>query len=393
MTLPVEQLRAETPGCRNVIHLNNAGAALMPMPVVDAVRNHLDLEAAIGGYEAAECRRDALEAAYEGVAGFLNADAAEVAFVENATCAWDMAFYSIPFAEGDRILTARSEYVSNYLAYLQMQKRRGVRVELIPDDESGQVSVTALESMLDADVRLVAITHIPTSGGLVNPVEEIGRVTRDADVLYLLDACQSAGQIALDVERIGCDMLSATGRKYLRGPRGTGFLYVRRERLDMLEPPFVDLHAAAWTATDSYTLRDDARRFENWESNYAARLGLDAAIRYADRLGMDRIWSRIRELGAALRDRLDSVEGVTVTDIGEIRCGIVTFFADGRPSAAVARALRQSGINVSVSNVSVARLDLESRGLPDLVRASVHYYNSDEDLDRACEALARLSAS
>lgn len=393
MTLPLEQLRAETPGCRNVIHLNNAGAALMPVPVLDAVRSHLDLEAAIGGYEAADRRRDALEAAYDGVASFLNADASEVAFVENATRAWDMAFYSVPFAEGDRILTARSEYVSNYLAYLQMQKRRGVRVELIPDDESGQVSVTALESMLDADVRLVAITHIPTSGGLVNPVEEIGRVTRDAGVLYLLDACQSAGQIPLDVKRIGCDMLSATGRKYLRGPRGTGFLYVGRERLDMLEPPFVDLHAADWTAIDRYTLRDDARRFENWESNYAARLGLDAAIRYADRLGMDRIWHRIRELGAALRDRLDSIEGVTVTDIGEIRCGIVTFFVDGMPSAGVARALRKSGINVSVSNVSIARLDLESRGLPDLVRASAHYYNSDEDLDRACEALARLSAS
>jgi selenocysteine lyase/cysteine desulfurase len=390
--LPIEELRADTPGCAHVVHLNNAGAALMPQPVVDAVRDHLELEATIGGYEAAAAREEALGSSYDALARFLGCGRDEVAFIENATRAWDMAFYSIPFVAGDRILTAQTEYVSNYLAYLQMQKRCGVRIEVIPNDDTGQVSVPALEAMLDDDVKLVAITHVPTNGGLVNPAEAIGRVTRDAGVLYLLDACQSAGQIPLDVDSIGCDMLSATGRKYLRGPRGTGFLYVRRERLGELEPPFVDLHAAVWTAVDAYTLRDDARRFENWETNCAAKLGLSAAIRYADSLGMDAIRDRVQALGESLRRRLEAIDGVTVADCGETLCGIVTFFVAGLASIEIARALGRSGINVSVSEVAVARLDLEARGLPDLVRASVHYYNTDEELDRLSEAVARLAA-
>jgi len=391
MPLDLRELRADTPGCEHVVHLNNAGAALMPRPVLNAVVAHLDLEATIGGYEAADRQRDVLEDAYDALAGFLGGTRDEVAFIENATRAWDMAFYSIPFEPGDRILTAQSEYVSNYMAYLQMQKHRGVRVEVIPNDEDGQVSVAALENMIDRDVRLVSITHVPTSGGLVNPAARIGHVTRDAGVLYLLDACQSAGQLPLDVRALGCDMLSGTGRKFLRGPRGTGFLYVRREIIEELEPPFIDLHAAEWIAVDEYRTRDDARRFENWETNFAGKIGLARAIRYASDIGMDRIWSRLEELGAGLRKRLDSIPGVTVADAGRVRGAIVTFFVEGRVSRDVAESLREAGINVSVVEVPSARLDLESRNLPSLVRASVHYYNSDEELDRAAAEIARIA--
>ncbi len=390
--LSIEALRAETPGCGKVIHLNNAGAGLMPEPVLRAITGHLELEAEIGGYEAADLKADELEGAYDTLARFLNCDRDEVAFIENATRAWDMAFYSIPFQSGDRILTAQAEYVSNYMAYLQVRKRHGVQIEVIPNDEHGQVSVDALRDMLDDRVKLVAITHAPTNGGLLNPAMEIGRVTRAAGVLYLLDACQSVGQMPIDVAAIGCDMLSATGRKYLRGPRGTGFLYVRRNLIGRLEPPFVDLHAADWTSVGEYRLRADARRFENWETNFAGKLGLKVALEYALALGLDAIRRRVRSLADTFRAQLSDIEGVHVADDGAEKSGIVTFHVDGIAANDVKLSLRESAVNVSASDLAIARLDLEARNLPSLVRASVHYYNTHEELDRACELIRSLAA-
>ena len=390
--LPVDALRAETPGCSNVTHLNNAGAGLMPAPVLRAITEHLQLEADIGGYEAADRRADDLESAYDALAAFLNCARDEVAFIENATRAWDMAFYSIPFESGDRILTAQAEYVSNYMAYLQMQKRRGVEIDVIPNDEHGQVSIDALKNMLDERVRLVAITHAPTNGGLLNPATEIGRITRDAGVLYLLDACQSVGQVPIDVEALGCDMLSATGRKYLRGPRGTGFLYVRRGLIDSLEPPFIDLHAADWTSINEFCIRGDARRFENWETNFAGKLGLKAALDYATALGIDRIRNRVRALADRFRTLLSDLDGVHVADGGIDKSGIVTFYMEGISAVDIKQRLRASNVNVSVSDIAIARLDLEARDLPPLVRASVHYYNTEDELDRTCELIQSFSA-
>lgn len=241
--------------------------------------------------------------------------------------------------------------------------------------------------MIDDDVRLISLTHVPTNGGLVNPAAAVGDVAREAEVLYLLDACQSAGQIPLDVEEIGCDMLSATGRKYLRGPRGTGFLYVRREVIEDLEPPFLDLHAARWTARDRFEVRPDARRFENWETNYAGKVGLGVAIDYALRWDVEKIRDRVQYLAGRLRARLNEVPGVTVRDLGAERCGIVTFTVEGKPPETVVRALSGYGINTSVSPPASTLLDMESRDLEGLVRASVHYYNSEKEVETFCDTL------
>ena len=260
------------------------------------------------------------------------ARSSEIAIVENATRAWDMAFYGLSFAPGDRILTARAEYSSNVIAFLQVAARTGAVVEVVDNDESGQLSVEDLRRRLADDtgpVKLVAVTHVPTQGGLVNPAEDIGTATRDAGVPYLLDACQSVGQLPVDVDQIGCDFLSATGRKYLRGPRGTGFLYVRSNMSEQLEPPFLDLHAATWTAPDRYEIRPDARRFETWETNYAAKIGLGVAVDYALSWGMDAIHARVTTLADRLRELLGELKGVRVHDQGRRRCGIVTFTVDG----------------------------------------------------------------
>jgi cysteine desulfurase / selenocysteine lyase len=242
--IDLSRARRETPGCQHVTHFNNAGAALMPEPVLATMLDYLQLEAQIGGYEAADQMAAELNGFHDVTASLLNCRPDEIAFAENATRAWDMAFYAIPLAAGDRILTSSASYGSNYLALLQRARQVGAHIEVIPNDESGQLSLPALRDMLDERVKLIELTHMPTNGGLVNPAAAVGQLAREAGVFYRLDACQSVGQMTLDVSAIGCDFLSATGRKYLRGPRGTGFLYVHRERLAELEPPFIDIRAA-----------------------------------------------------------------------------------------------------------------------------------------------------
>jgi selenocysteine lyase/cysteine desulfurase len=384
MPIDVARARADTPGCTDDrIHLNAAGSALPPRPVLDAVVGHLELEARLGGYEAEAAAAERLDAAYPALARLLGCDRDEVAIVENATRAWDMAFYSLPFRAGDRILTATAEYESNYLAYLQVCRRTGARVEPVPDDEHGQISVDALERMLDDRVRLISITHVPTNGGLVNPAEQVGAVARRAGVPFLLDACQSLGQMPLDVGRIGCDMLSATGRKYLRAPRGTGVLYVRRSLAETLEPPFIDLRAAEWLDPERYRLAPGARRFENWESFVAGRAGLAAAAEYALDLRLEAIRDRVRALAEGLRGLLAAIRGVEVRDLGVERCGIVSFTVAGVAPPDVAAELAGRNIHVIPSRRSSTLLDMDARGLDALVRASVHYYNTEGARARA----------
>ncbi|MFB9707192.1 aminotransferase class V-fold PLP-dependent enzyme [Streptosporangium nondiastaticum] len=388
--IDVEKVRLDTPGCASVAHLNNAGAALPPAPVLDAVTEHLRLEARTGGYEANDLARELTEGFYDAVAGLVGAHRDEIAYVENATRAWDMAFYAVPFAAGDRILTTTSEYASNAIAFHQVAKARGVSVEVLPDDGDGQLSLDALAAELSRGrVRLVAINHVPTHNGLVNPAAEVGRLCREAGVLFLLDACQSVGQLAVDVGEIGCDMLSTTGRKFLRGPRGTGFLYVRRDLLRELEPPFLDLHSAVWTAPDRYEIRDDARRFETWERYVAGQIGLGVAAGYAAALGVRAIEERVTGLAARLREELAATPGVTVLDRGARRCGIVTFTVAGRESAEMKGVLRERGINVSVTDQAHQRLD--PNAVPAAVRASAHYYNTDEELGLLVSAVRELA--
>jgi len=391
MPIDIERARHDTPAASQVLHFNNAGAALMPAPVLAAQLHHLELEAETGGYEAAAAADDRIEAIYDSIARLLNADRTEIALVENATMAWDMAFYSIRLERGDRILTAEAEYLSNYIAFLQVARRTGAVIDIVPSDAAGEIDIAALERMIDRRVRLIAITHVPTNGGLVNPVATVGRIARAHGILFLLDACQSVGQMPVDVAAIGCDMLSAPGRKFLRGPRGTGFLYVRRAILDRLEPPFLDLQAVASVEPGRYTMRPDARRFENWERNVAAQLGLGAAVDYALRWGLADIAERVEALADSLRRKLADIPGVSVCDRGRRLCGIVTFTVEGRPARDLVAALRVQRINCHRSAPSSLPRAAQAPALPDRVRASVHYYNTEQEVARFAAAVAALA--
>lgn len=388
--IDLASVRADTPGIAHRVHLNNAGAALMAKPVLGEITAYLTREAEIGGYEAAGEAQQRLDAVYASVARLIGAGAQEIALMENATVAWQMAFYSFAFQPGDRILTARAEYAANYVAFLQVAKTRGVRIDVVPDDENGVLDPNALEQMIDDRVRMIAITWIPTNGGLVNPAAEVGRIARKHGIPYLLDACQAVGQMPIDVGELGCDMLSATGRKFLRGPRGTGFLYVRQAMLAELHPPMIDHFAAPWVAPDRYELRPDARRFESWENNYAARLGLGVATEYALALGLHEIQTRCQDLSKTLRAELLRLPGVRVHDLGLHPSAIVSFSIDGHEAETVKTILAEARINVSTSKPSSTLLDATARALPTVLRASPHYYNTEEDLFELIKHCRRL---
>jgi len=355
--------------------------------VTDTVLDHLRLEASHGAYEAENRASSALERVYDSLASLLGAHRDEIAVIENSTRAWDMGFYSLHFDPGDRILTSEAEYASNYIAFLQVAKRTGAVVEPIPSDATGRLSVEKLEEMIDPRVKLISITYVPTNGGLVNPARAVGAVARRAGIPYMIDACQAVGQMPVNVTDLDCDMLSGTGRKFLRGPRGIGFLYVRRSFLEGLEPPFLDMHAASWTARNKYEMRPDARRFETWEYNVASKLGLGKAVDYAMSWGIDAIWQRSWGLAAMLRRQLSDMNGVTVHDLGLEKCAIVTFTKEGKEPSRIKHSLAEQGINVTVTDDTSTRIDMETRGITAMVRASVHYYNTEEEIERFCRAL------
>lgn len=390
--LDLEHLRLDTPGCLERVFLDSAGSSLPPQPVLATVIGHLRREAEVGGYVAAAERADDLAAVRDSIARLIGASAPEIALVDSATRAWCDFFTSIPLGAGDRVLLSQVEYASNAITALHRAQETGAVVDVIPSDPSGRIDLDALEAMLDDRVKLVSLVHVPTNGGLINPVREVVELAHRHGALVLLDACQSIGQIPIDVGDLGVDALSATGRKWLRGPRGTGFLYLRGDLTRELKPAAMDLHGAQWLSPTEYLPAADASRFELWECDVAARLGLGVAVDYLMSIGIDYAASRIVTSAERVRGELDTLPGVRVHDLGTDRCGIVTFTIDGEEPARVRDRLADSRITVTVSGRSSTLLDMSARGLDAVVRASPHYFVSDGDLTRFVEAVAQLTS-
>ncbi|MGI9599422.1 MAG: aminotransferase class V-fold PLP-dependent enzyme [Acidimicrobiales bacterium] len=386
--IDVEAVRADTPGCEQVVHLNNCGTALPPEPVLDSMIDYLRLEATLGGYEAMDVEADALARVYTAGAELLNCRPEELAFTTGASEAWWRAFLSVPLTAGDRVLIGRTEYIANALALLQAAER-GIEIEVVPDDADGQIDVVTLEQMLDERVKLVCLTSIAMTNGLVNPTTEVGALVKAAGAYFLVDACQAVGQIPVDVEAFDCDFLSFTGRKFVRGPRGSGMLYVRASILDdLLAPTFIDGRSADWTSETDYVLQPTAQRFELFECSYGAKVALGRAMDYALDLGLEAIEARVVLLADRMRSGLAEVPGVRVLDTGKRKCGIVTFDVAGASAAEVSDRLRTAGVNTGSPGVSGSRYDLESRSVDAVVRAGIHYYNDDDEIDRLIAEIA-----
>ncbi len=405
--IDLEAERAVTPGCRTQVFLDSAGSSLPPQQVVDTVIAHVRREAEIGGYRAAAERAQDLEGLRASLGQLLQADADLFALSDSATRSWNQFVTALPWGPGDRVLVGGMEYASNAIALLQRARFDGCSVEVVPSDSDGRIDLGALESMIDERVRLVSLVHVATNSGRVNPVRKVADIAHRAGALVLLDACQSVGQIAIDVDALGIDALTATGRKWLRGPRGTGFLYVRRDVLVGLEPTAVDLRGGAWSTSGTpagtpagtkagtdpgtYELRSDATRFELWEHDVAGRLGLKAAVDHLLSIGPAEAEHAIRTVAAHLRSGLQQLPGVTIQDAGPDLCGIVSFTVSGRSPEQVRDELAGVGVIVTVSHASSTCLDMGERGLSSVVRASPHYFVSPRDVDAAIAAVAALN--
>ena len=389
--IDIEKIRTETPGIEFSTHLLACGSSLMPNNVVDAITQHTQLEALMGGYEAEAKKADELNNIYDIVAKHIGANSYEIALMENSTVAWSHAFYALPLNSGSKILTSEAEYAANYVAFLQRAKRDNLIIDIVPSDESGTLDINALESMVDEEVGLIAISWIPTNGGLVNPAEKVGQIAKKYNIPYLLDACQAAGQMSIDVEKIGCDFLAATGRKFLRGPRGTGFLYIKDKWLSIIEPVMIDHFGAPWVSKNTYELRKDARRFETWENSYALRIGLGEAITYAEEIGIDLIHERVQLLARLNRKLLSEVKNVQVRDIGTEQCGIISFsIEEEKDPKKIVDQMSEAGFTIGSVDPESTLIDSEKRNLPTLLRMAPHYYNTEEEIEKAVKQISLL---
>ena len=384
--------RDETPGCAYRNHLNNAGAALMPECVIRAIDDHITLESHIGGYEAAEERVAATEKAYDGIASLVHAAPRNIAITPSSTAAFIQALTSIDFQPGDVILTSRCDYTSNQLHYVSLARRRGVRIVRAADLPDGGIDPDSVRALArQSRPRLVAVSWVPTNSGLVQDVVGVGEVCEELDVPYLVDACQAAGQLVIDVAHLKCDFLAATARKFLRGPRGIGFLYVSDRALARGDYPlYVDMRGATWTAPDDMKLAPDARRFEDWEFPYALVLGLGAAVAYAQIGRRGASWRTRRGLANELRTRLAALDGVRVLDRGRDPCAIVTLEVAGHDAVDIVSELRRRHINASASLAWYGLIDMAEKNAASAVRLSPHYYNTLEEVDAAVEAIGEI---
>lgn len=385
--------RQETPGCAGVNHLNNAGAALQPEPVFRATIDHLRLEGAIGGYEAAERAADQIDAVYQSLAELLGTRPANLAAMANGTAAFIQALTSFDLARGDVIVTSRSDYTSNQIQYLALAQRLGVRILHAADLPEGGVDPQAVREILQSTrARLVAVSWIPTHSGVVQDVEAVGEVCEAFGVPFIVDAVQAVGQIPIDMTRLRCDYLAGTARKFLRGPRGIGFLYASDRALSRGDYPlFVDMRGARWTAPTRFEVAATARRYEDWEFPYALVVGMGVAVDYALRQGVVDCGARALLLANRLRARLEAIDGVQLLDRGRRLCAIVTATVRGWTGPEVKEALAAEKINVVATLKEFALHDFGPRGVESGVRISPHYYNTAEEVDRAADAIDGLA--
>ena len=388
----IEQIRIDTPFCQDKLFVNSAGSSLQPTIVLDAINNYLQKEAQFGGYKVADTHPEEIETFYETVAQLIGTQSSNIAFAHDATDAYLKALSAIPFKKGDVVITSQDDYSSNQIQFLSLQKRFGIVLKRIKTLANGDLDLAHFRTLIDEKTPvLVAITHVPTNSGLIQQVEAIGTICHKKDILYLIDACQSVGQLVVDVQKIKCDFLSATGRKFLRGPRGTGFLYVSDRALAKgLTPLFVDGGGAVWTQVNEYQFLPSARRIQSWEKPYALMMGLTTAIQYALNIGLDNIQSYNQQLMQRLKKNLSTIPSVQVFDRGAKTCNLLTFRKEGKSAEVIQQALDKHSVFHGLSTKEWGVIDYKEKGVDWTIRLSPHYFNTLEEMDRLGEIIENM---
>lgn len=388
--MSIEKWRNDTPNCESMIHFNNAGSSLPVQAVNQAIIGYLEEEQSVGGYELEAKRRSELDEFYSEVATLIHAKPSEIAITDSASTSFSKAIFSIPFIEGDEIITSELEYVNNFLAYLKLKKDKGIKIKVISGNGEDPIFLDQLEEAINSNTKLIAITHMPTSSGVVAPIEKIGEIAAKHEILYLVDTCQSVGQYPLDVRKIKCDFLTATARKYLRGPRGLGFLYVNEKVLDRLEPPSLESGGARWQDEASYKLNSTIKMFENYEKSYALVLGFKESVKYINRVGIEVIWQRIQELSQYFRDQLLTIDGVQLYDGNAVRSGIIAATKAGLTPQTILKDLTDNKVNAWVSKSDYSVLEMGRNNLEATLRLSLHYYNTQEEIDKVVDLIRTI---
>lgn len=383
------QIRKDTAGCEDIIHLNNAGAALMPVSVANAIRGYITIEEHMGGYEAANANREKIDDFYEYAARLLHCNSRNIAFTNSATDSYNRALSAIPFQKGDVVLLTENDYPSNFLAFISLKKRFDIELIQVKNSPGGEIDLEDMEAKLKQyQPRLLSVSHIPTSSGLIQPLAEIAELIKNQETIFLLDACQSMGQIELDAVKSHAHFVSGTFRKFLRGPRGAGILYVSDKALESgLEPLFIDMRGAEWIDDYAYVARPDAKRFEDWETAYALMMGATEAIRYALEVGIANIEARNQELISYLKKELIKLPGIQLQDRGSRQCSIVTFSIENTNEVELKKYLYGNGINISTTPRAAAIIDFREKGIDWVARVSPHYYNTEAEIDRLISVL------
>ncbi|MCD0478139.1 aminotransferase class V-fold PLP-dependent enzyme [Chryseobacterium sp. LC2016-29] len=386
-----DKIRQEIRGLSDgKLFFNNAGSSLMPNIVVDSMLDYLKQEEQFGGYEVANKKAELLENFYTETAKLINCKPSNIAFMTSATEAFSKALSSIIFKEGDTVITTVDDYISNQITFISLQKRLNVKIIRIKKLENNELDLEDFENLIKQNhPKLVAVTHIPTNSGLVQDIEAVGKICRQYDILYLADCCQSVGQMVVDVEKIGCDFLTATGRKFMRGPRGSGFLYVSDRILEQdYAPILLDMRGAHWSEYNNYELFKTAKRFEHWEVSYAAVLGMMEAVKYANNVGLNNIENYNRKLAQTFRINLKN-NGFKVLDIGNNLSSIVTFCGPDNDLENIQKVLRENNVFFSASYKHSALIDFTDKKVDGAVRLSPHYFNTLEEVEKVSEVLRK----
>lgn len=388
---PLEEIRSRYAALRDLCYLNTGTIGIMSEPVLE---KHLDRIARYErrGHAGEADARAGYEGARSAIARTINAAPEEIALNRNATDGINFVLAGMSFPTGSTFLTTDEEHPAAMLPLTHAARRCDGTVRTLNLDHNDSEVLAGLRGMLERQsVAIAVISHVSCETGRRLPIRKICRICREFGVPTLVDGAQSVGQIPVDIEEIGCDFMTGNGHKWLCGPNGTGFLYVQKDRLDLLTPPYVgagatqpdfDRHLVPpYTESPDWTFRGDAQRYEFGTRNWHLFGALDDAVSELEEIGSEAIQRHVATMSGYLKAELKGRAGVALhtPEAWDCSSGLVTFSVDGWNGVALSRRLWDD------YGIIQRRVQI-----PSGVRISCAHFTSQDDLTRFLDALDEL---